>query len=205
MDLRDIQNLHAHYASQPVMIDIAGQVAAAQAIPALPSPDPSDSHARRSGRLVSATRRHAKPLALAAFLVVVAGAAGMGAARLWAIRHPMPQHAVAARTAVSAPPSAAVSQPDQVPASGPATVPPLTSADFGASVSSARPVTVNTGEVLGHAPPRKCTDRPERTGSRADRRCRSRARVTHSRATRRGRRGTGRDFASGERRTDANR
>ena len=142
MDLREIQNLHAQYASQPVVIDIGGQLGAAQAIPALPSPNRDDGHSTGAGGFSSAARRYAKPLALAVALVIIAGGAGIGGARLWARLQPGPQSVAAAPATPAASAHTAA-----------ATVQPLTSADFGASGASDGLATVNARELLQRMPP----------------------------------------------------
>src|SRR5260370_1105109 len=85
MDLREIQALHAQYASQPVTIDIAAQVAA---MPALPAPE-YEPTARRFAALRAQATKFGRPTLIVVAIAAVAGLAGTGAATLWqSMRHP---------------------------------------------------------------------------------------------------------------------
>jgi hypothetical protein len=153
MNIRDIQNLHAQYAPHPVVIDLAGHVATAKAIPALPSPASSDGSSADGGRR-SRALRYAKRLALAIAAAAVAGGAGMGAARLWASLHPV-SHVTSAPAVTHTSPSVGASAPVQDTANEPARAQPLTSADFGGGGASNGLATVNAGELLRRLPSEK--------------------------------------------------
>ncbi|WP_176060258.1 hypothetical protein [Paraburkholderia sp. BCC1876] len=132
MDLKEIQALHAQYASPAHTIDLAGQIAGMPALPA-----PGDGVRRRRIRLGAFTRyrRHAM-IALA--VGVLAAGAGASAARIWQVLRNQTAPHVAASTqaaAIAAPPQS--SKRPTAQATGDGTLPlnvapprPLSSADF---------------------------------------------------------------------------
>lgn len=92
MDIREIEALHAQYASQPIVIDITGHV---KAMSALPAPSRSASDRSRAAR-ITRYGRIAKPALIAFAVAMVVGAGGMSAAKLWRAMHtPAPHAAVA--------------------------------------------------------------------------------------------------------------
>jgi len=97
VDLREIQALHTQYASQPVTIDLAGQVAALPALPGLAGqPELMPPQSRRAAALL---RTAAKPVAIG----IAAGAVAIGAAlsglQLYRAMHHVPAPAVVAAAA----------------------------------------------------------------------------------------------------------
>ncbi|RQR26379.1 hypothetical protein DIE23_30150 [Burkholderia sp. Bp9143] len=125
MDIREIQALHAKYATQPVVIDINGHV---EAMPALPAPEGNRRRIAlpRLGRF----KRLIRPVAIAVAAAAIAAGGGVSAAKLWrALR--APSHAELAHEATTPAP-----RPAPAAASAVTGAHALTAADFAGSTSA---------------------------------------------------------------------
>lgn len=101
MDLREIQALHAQYASQPVTIDLAGQVAA---LPALPGAAGQLEPVPQSGRTAALLRASAKPVAIGLAAGAVAIGCALSGLQLYQGMHKVPTPAaVTAAAPISVP------------------------------------------------------------------------------------------------------
>jgi hypothetical protein len=101
VDLREIQALHAQYASQPVTIDLAGQLAA------LPAPSGAAGQVepvRQSGRTATLLRASAKPVAIGLAAGAVAIGCALSGLQLYRAMHKIPTPAaVTAAAPISVP------------------------------------------------------------------------------------------------------
>jgi hypothetical protein len=131
MDLREIQALHAHYATQPVTIDIAGQVAS---MPALPAPDDVSERSVLPGTL----RRIVRPVSIGLAVGALAVGTVLGAYHLYQLIHtPAPLIAAAKKeAAVPVRPPAPATPQDQPIDAAPAR--PLTSRDLDGGLAAPR-------------------------------------------------------------------
>ncbi|TDN59014.1 hypothetical protein [Paraburkholderia sp. BL10I2N1] len=130
MDIRQIQALHAQYASQPVVIDIAGHV---KAMPALPAPDANTSAADSLRRVAAALQRAGKPAAIIVAVAALAAGGGISAAKLWKVIHTSLSAPTTLATSASSLPQATVAQAGSDSDSPINAAPPrpLTASDFG--------------------------------------------------------------------------
>ncbi|MFM0608837.1 hypothetical protein PQR05_30330 [Paraburkholderia sediminicola] len=106
MDLKEIQALHAQYASPTLTIDLAGQMAR---MPALPAPDAGG---KRRGIQFGAVVRYRRHAVIALAVAALAAGGGMSAARIWEVLHSQATPQVAA----SHPKATAVAPQPQVAA-----------------------------------------------------------------------------------------
>jgi hypothetical protein len=128
MDLREIQALHAHYAGQPVTIDIAGQVASMPALPA-----PGDASERRA--LFHNVRRIVRPVSIGLAVGSLAIGTVLGAYHLYQVIHaPAPLTTTAKKEAAVPPPPSQSASQDQPINVAPAR--PLTSNDLNGGSSA---------------------------------------------------------------------
>lgn len=131
MDLREIQALHAHYATQPVTIDIAGHVAS---MPSLPTPDDArDRHA-----VFGNVRRIARPVSIGLAVGALAVGTALGAYHLYQLIHPPAPLIAAAKKVAAVPvrPPAPATRQDQPIDVAPAR--PLTSRDLDSGLAAPR-------------------------------------------------------------------
>lgn len=158
LDIRNIQALHAQYAEDPVVIDLASHVAA---IPSLPGPAQATANAGIL-RLRKGAARLARPTIIGLAILALAGGAGMSAAKLWKVMHVTASPTAAASMAdraldTPAGPSASQRSPSQSDSQDAAPINaaparPLTSTDL-ASATAANPLArVNLGNLLAAAP-----------------------------------------------------
>jgi len=131
MDLREIQALHAHYATQPVTIDIAGQVAS---MPALPAPD----DVSERGELPGTLRRIVRPVSIGLAVGVLAVGTVLGAYHLYRLIHAPASLIATAKKEAAVPvrPPAPATPQDQPLDVAPAR--PLTSRDLDGGLAAPR-------------------------------------------------------------------
>ncbi|MFC0402970.1 hypothetical protein [Paraburkholderia rhizosphaerae] len=158
MDLREIQSLHAQYASQPVTIDIAGQVAAMPALPA-----PADRGDRRATSGI--TRRIARPVLIGLGVGALAVGAALGGLHLFQVIHTSaPVHASLHTDPAPHRPAGLQDMPVNV-----APARPLTDRDF-IGASNAPPSAMSSVDVraLSAAPAPRATEQRAAATSQAE-------------------------------------